>query len=87
MIATVQTLFKGETIKAVIGGFHLKLQPERDNMAGTRKDIEFIANELINQKVQKIYTGHCTGGKAYSILRNELKERIAPLYTGNIIDL
>ena len=87
MIATVHTLFKDLIIKAVIGGFHLKFQPEKDNIAGTKKDIEFIANELINQKVQKIYTGHCTGREAYSILSDLLKDRISPLFTGNIIDL
>ncbi|MCK5541779.1 MAG: MBL fold metallo-hydrolase [Desulfobacterales bacterium] len=85
MIETVKKLFKDQSIKAVIGGFHLKFQPGKDNLAGTEKDIQDIAKELINQKIQRIYTGHCTGKKAYSVLEKVLKDRIGHLFTGAII--
>ncbi len=87
IVETVKNQFKDQPIKAVIGGFHLKFQPEKNNMAGTKKDIEFIANQLINQKFQKIYTGHCTGSKAYSILNDVLKDQIGPLHTGTTIHI
>ncbi len=87
MLETVRNLFKDQVIKAVIGGFHLKFQPEKDNMAGTKNDIEFIANEFVKQKIGKIYTGHCTGSRAYSILSTLLKERIGPLLTGDTIHI
>ena len=87
IIETVKDLFKDQTIKAIIGGLHLKLQPQKDNMAGAPKDIEFIATEIINHDIKRIYTGHCTGSKAYSILHNKLEERIALLFSGNVIDI
>ncbi len=87
MIETVREKFKGQPIKAVVGGFHLKLQPQKDDMAGTKEDIQSIAKELINQKIRKVYTGHCTGNKAYRILQEVLKDRIEPLFTGAIINL
>lgn len=74
-------------IKCIIGGFHLKLQPEKDYMSGTKSDIDFIADEIVKHKIEKIYTGHCTGSKAYNILREKLKDRIEPLYTGCTIQL
>jgi 7,8-dihydropterin-6-yl-methyl-4-(beta-D-ribofuranosyl)aminobenzene 5'-phosphate synthase len=87
IIETVKHLFKDQTIKAIVGGLHLKLQPQKDNMAGTRKDVEFIASEIIDRGIQRICTGHCTGSKAYNLLRNRLNERISPLFTGSIVDL
>lgn len=87
IIETVKDLYKDQTIKAIIGGLHLKLQPQKDNMAGAQKDIEFIATEIIDQDIKRIYTGHCTGSKAYDILHNKLEERIARLCSGNVIDI
>ena len=87
IIETVKGQFEDKPIKAVLGGFHLKLRPEKDDMAGTKKDIQDIADELIHQRVQMIYTGHCTGRKAFNLLHEVLKERIKPLSTGNVINL
>ena len=87
MIETVRQKLDSTPIKTIIGGFHLKLQVRSDSMAGSNKDIEFIADELMRHKVEKIYTGHCTGTKAYKILKNKLKNRLNRLYTGSVIKL
>lgn len=87
ILEAVKTQFNGRPIKAVVGGFHLRLQPGKDNLAGTKEDIESIADEMDKRKIEKIYTGHCTGSKAYNILKERLKDRIAPLYTGCTIQL
>ncbi|MCP3875411.1 MAG: MBL fold metallo-hydrolase [Desulfobacteraceae bacterium] len=80
MIETAREQFKGQPVKAVVGGLHLKLQPHKD-------DIQGIAKELINQKIRKVYTGHCTGEKAYSIIQEVLKDRIDRLFTGAVINI
>ncbi|MBW1650132.1 MAG: MBL fold metallo-hydrolase [Deltaproteobacteria bacterium] len=86
MIETVKK-FKNESIKAVIGGFHLKINPYKNDIAGDVKDIEFIGEGLLKENISEIYTGHCTGDKAYEILSQILKGRIKKLYTGRVIEL
>lgn len=85
MIETVRRQFKDQPIKAVIGGFHLKLQPMKDDMASTKNDVKNIATELVRQKVGKVFTGHCTGNKAYAVLGSVLQERLEPIFTGSSI--
>ena len=82
MIETVKKRFGDLRIKCIIGGFHLIFQPNKNRIAGKREDIEFIADELIKNNIEKIYTGHCTGLDAYDILSGRLGERLQPLYTG-----
>ena len=74
-------------IKAVIGGLHLKLQSAKDYMAGTKKGLHFIADEIARHKIDKIYTGHCTGGSAYRILKEKLRDRLESIYTGRSIQM
>lgn len=87
MVETVKNCFKDDNIKGIVGGFHLKFQPRKDSLAGKRKDIEFIAKELIRHNAAKVYTGHCTGNKAYTILKSIMKDRLDRIYTGNKIQL
>ena len=53
MVEAVEENFQGERIKAVIGGFHLALQPGKPRIAGTREDIIGIARKLKNANVEK----------------------------------
>ncbi|MFH2090905.1 MAG: MBL fold metallo-hydrolase [Pseudomonadota bacterium] len=85
MIQTARHFFNDEPIKSIVGGFHLKLQPMKEKMAGTQEDIDYIANELLALNIGHIYTGHCTGSQAYQALKTSLKERLHPLYTGAVI--
>jgi 7,8-dihydropterin-6-yl-methyl-4-(beta-D-ribofuranosyl)aminobenzene 5'-phosphate synthase len=83
MIEAVEENFKDERIKAVVGGFHLALQPGKPRIAGTRQEIEGIAMKLKTAKVKKVITGHCTGEDACSILHEELGEHFFMLTTGS----
>lgn len=82
MVKTVKDLFPEYAIKAIVGGLHLRFQPAKNNIAGSKKDIEHIANELKTMKIDQLYTGHCTGSKAYDILKNVLGNNISHIYTG-----
>lgn len=83
MVQTVEDAFKGEHVKAVVGGFHLALQAGKPRIAGTRDDIIHIAETLLQRGVNKVITGHCTGTDACSILKQELGERFEALTTGS----
>ena len=46
-----------------------------------------FAERLRELDVQKIYTGHCTGDRAYGILREVLGERAEQMHTGMTIGI
>ncbi len=82
MIDTVKAHFQDLPIKAIVGGFHLVLQPGKDRMAGKKEEIESIADAFVSQEIGKIYTGHCTGKEAYGVLSEKLSNRIDYLSCG-----
>jgi 7,8-dihydropterin-6-yl-methyl-4-(beta-D-ribofuranosyl)aminobenzene 5'-phosphate synthase len=87
MIDTVAKKFSGIPIKAVIGGFHLIGLPRHNTMAGSKPEIQDIAREVLSYPVQSLYTGHCTGQKAYTVLKSVLGEKLQHLHTGTIIEI
>jgi 7,8-dihydropterin-6-yl-methyl-4-(beta-D-ribofuranosyl)aminobenzene 5'-phosphate synthase len=86
MIRTVKKSFPQQHIKAVIGGFHLISIP-LINLSGSKTDITTIAKVLKDEKIQKIYTGHCTGKSAFKILKKLLGNKIQYLQLGKKIDI
>jgi 7,8-dihydropterin-6-yl-methyl-4-(beta-D-ribofuranosyl)aminobenzene 5'-phosphate synthase len=82
MVAAARRSFTDQPIKAVVGGFHLALQPGRPKIAGTPADIESVADALLQAGVGVVYTGHCTGEEAYRILKGVLGDKLGRLYTG-----
>ncbi len=87
MLASVRRIFTDQPIKAVVGGFHLFRQPGRPGIAGKRADIEGIGKALLRSGVHVVYTGHCTGDKAYGILKGVMGEKLGRLYTGSRITI
>jgi 7,8-dihydropterin-6-yl-methyl-4-(beta-D-ribofuranosyl)aminobenzene 5'-phosphate synthase len=83
MVEAVEENFKEERIKAVVGGFHLALQPGKPRIAGKREDIVDIARKFKAANIEKVVTGHCTGGDACAILHEELGEHFFKLTTGS----
>ncbi len=87
MIETVIDQFEDVPIKAVIGGFHLIGFPRLNTMGGSQREIEALGNKLLSYGVGQYYTGHCTGQKAYQVLKSVMGERIKHLHTGKILSL
>lgn len=87
MIDTVNTKFAGIPIKAVIGGFHLIGFPMFNTMAGSRSEVEGVGREVLSYQVESTYTGHCTGQKAFGVLKDVMGEQLNPLHTGTIIEI
>jgi 7,8-dihydropterin-6-yl-methyl-4-(beta-D-ribofuranosyl)aminobenzene 5'-phosphate synthase len=87
MIDTVAREFEGVPIKAVVGGFHLVTSPPFNFMAGKRKDVENIGKSVLNYPVEVTYTGHCTGKKAFSVLKSVMGDRIKYMHTGSSFDI
>lgn len=66
--------FPGRKIHAMIGGFHLCHTSE--------EGVRALAQNIRSTGIDRIYTGHCTGGPAFAVLKEELKEKAHQLYTG-----
>ena len=79
IVKEIEAAFPGKKIYALLGGFHLFRYPD--------ERIRAFAERLRELNVQKIYTGHCTGDRAYGILRDVLGERAEQLHTGMTINL
>lgn len=79
IIKEVQKQRPGEKIYAYIGGFHLSKYPD--------EDVYSFAETLKEVAVDKIITGHCTGDRAFEILREKLGERVEKMHSGLSIEL
>lgn len=83
MVATVARQFSDVRIKAVFGGFHLIGLPMLNTMAGSRREVEGIGKELLKYPIERVYTGHCTGKKAYRVLKGVMAGKLEYLSTGS----
>ncbi|MCQ2496565.1 MAG: MBL fold metallo-hydrolase [Lachnospiraceae bacterium] len=79
IIEEVREQFPGIPIKALLGGFHL--------FTKSKGYIEDLAGRMAQLGIEKIYTGHCTGDRAYNILEEQLGERLYKLTAGLVIEL
>lgn len=79
IIKEVTDTFRGEKILALIGGFHLYKSGEEDVLA--------LAQNIKNTGIGQIYTGHCTGDKAFAILKKQLGDMANELFAGMVIEL
>ena len=66
-----------DTVKTVIGGFHL--------MSASVERIHDTIDALKKLKVEKIYSGHCTGFKAETMFSNEFNDAYEELHSGKVI--
>lgn len=79
IIREVAATWPGKQIYALLGGFHLYKSSETE--------IQALAKNIRETGIQKIYTGHCTGDKAFDILKKELGDQAEQLYSGMEINL
>jgi 7,8-dihydropterin-6-yl-methyl-4-(beta-D-ribofuranosyl)aminobenzene 5'-phosphate synthase len=87
MVDAVNRHFHSLPIKAAFGGFHLIGMPILKLMAGSKKGVESIGKEILKYPIEKVYTGHCTGKKAYRVLKGVMKERLDYLPTGSSVEI
>ena len=87
MVDAVSVQFQGLPIKAVFGGFHMIGLPILNMMAGSKKEVEGIGKEMLKYPIEKVYTGHCTGAKAYRILKGVMGEKLEYLSTGSSVEV
>lgn len=78
VISEVQKSFPNKKIYALIGGFHLYKSSD--------DEVRALADRIRKTGIEKIYTGHCTGKKAFDILKSELGDKAQQLHVGLVIE-
>lgn len=78
IIKEVSATFPGKKIYAIIGGFHLFESPD--------SEVKALSKRIEETGISLVYTGHCTGKKAYKILKENLGEKCNQLYVGCVIE-
>jgi len=76
-------LIDGE-LDYVLGGFHLH-KPSTQT-SETNELIENVGRR-INNGMTQYYTCHCTGDKAYTLLKNILNEKISYVASGSVLEI
>lgn len=87
MMTAVTRQFPDKPIKAVFGGFHLIGLPILNTMAGSKNEVRAMGKELLKYPVERVYTGHCTGKKAYRVLKEVMAQTLEDFPTGRAIVL
>ena len=79
IIDEVKQTFPGRPVRALIGGFHIFSRPE--------EEVRQLARAIKDTGVGEIYTGHCTGDRAWRVLKEELGGMAHQLSVGLVIQL
>lgn len=78
IITEVQRTYPGKHIYAIIGGFHLFMSSD--------ETVRALAARIKATGIERVITGHCTGKRAYEILREELGEMVTQIHSGLVIE-
>ena len=69
-------------VYAVVGGLHMFSATAPSGMNCAPEYARGVADALLEQGVERVYTGHCTGPAAFAVLKERLGDRLSPLSTG-----
>ena len=84
IINQAEMILKDKPLNTVLGGFHLKSRFKE--YEETDESIKKIANVMNEKHIKKYYTGHCTGIKAFAMMKEILGERLIYFYPGLVIE-
>ncbi|MBQ7117282.1 MAG: MBL fold metallo-hydrolase [Clostridia bacterium] len=79
ILCEIKSAFPESNIYAYFGGLHLYRSDEAE--------IRRMAEVLGGSTLQLIVTGHCTGDKAYRLLKEALGDRLSQLSVGRVIEI
>jgi 7,8-dihydropterin-6-yl-methyl-4-(beta-D-ribofuranosyl)aminobenzene 5'-phosphate synthase len=87
MLHTVKKYFPDKSIQLIYGGLHL-IDSNKFVTTETNEELIDIAFEfdILSAKAQ-LYTGHCTGENATTIMKKILNKRLHHFYTGHKIEI
>lgn len=81
--ATVKNNFPNKAIKYFIGGFHMKGITGPYSINCSEGYIDSVIEKMEEFQVERIYTCHCTGLKAYNYMKKAMGEKMQYFSTGD----
>ncbi len=78
IINEVAATFPDKKVYALIGGFHLFNKPV--------SEVQALGKKIRDTGIAYVCTGHCTGGKAYAALQEELGDKLHQLQVGLVME-
>ena len=78
IIEEIAQTFPGRKVHGIIGGFHLYNK--------TEAEVRSLAARIRETGIEFICTGHCTGDKAYDILKKELGDSLCQLHVNKVME-
>lgn len=85
LIDAARAQFPRVPIKAVFGGFHLIGLPFFNSMAASRAEVRDIGWRVLEKVDGTVYSGHCTGQKAFDVLAGVMGDKLKAFPTGSIV--
>jgi 7,8-dihydropterin-6-yl-methyl-4-(beta-D-ribofuranosyl)aminobenzene 5'-phosphate synthase len=85
MVEAVTRAFPGLPIEAVFGGFHLVILPTLNFMSGSKEEVRGIGKRMLQYPLERVYTGHCTGPRAFRVLKGVMGEKLEYIGTGRTV--
>ena len=79
VVEEVRRAFPGEQVVAYLGGLHL--------FRLTDDEVQAVASRIEAAGIKLLYTGHCTGDRAFEILRSRFGEGVQKIHSGMEISL
>ena len=75
-------------INVFVGGLHMKGKlGDKEICTFSEEEIEELAKYLVENNVQKLYTGHCTGIVGYELIKKYMGDKVEYIHTGREIEL
>lgn len=87
MVDAARRRFPDDPVKAVFGGFHLIGLPWFNSMAATGPEVEEIGRKMLERVDGPVFTGHCTGRKAFGVLKGVMGDTLRPFSTGATVEV
>lgn len=83
ILREVKEVFAGKKIFAFCGGLHMKgTKNGEEYCTFTKEELQEIVTCFSNEKMDKIYTGHCTGVVGATLLKEMMGDKLETLITG-----
>lgn len=88
ILREVQGHLPDKKIHAFFGGLHMKGMKNGEEICTfSEHEIEQLAEEVKKLGIGRLFTGHCTGGPGYELLKKYLPENLGALSTGTVIEI
>ena len=87
ILEEIKQVFGDRMVLAMFGGFHLMGSDGPDSMRESGEQVRSLGEKLSGMKVGALYTGHCTGTKAFPILKEVLGDKLQLLVTGTTVEI